>query len=80
MQNQIHGHFEQMLEYLDNAILEHMQIDLNILIDGILFGKQGLIHPRMITPQHLIDNSKLIKERMPHDEFPVSIDEQEADQ
>jgi len=79
VQNQIYGYFGQIIEHFDNATLEH-EIDLNILIDGILFGKQGLIHPRIISPQYLIKNSKLIKEQIPYAEFLVSSDEQEMDQ
>jgi len=69
--NEIYGHFEQMIQSIDKTILEH-EIDLNILIDGILFGKQGLIHPRIISPSYLIKNSKFIKKQVPHAEFPVA--------
>lgn len=78
VQNKIHYYFELVIEHINRAILEH-EIDLNILIDGILFGKQGLIHPRMITPHSLVENSKLIKEQVPHAEFPISITEEEID-
>lgn len=78
VQNKIHYYFELVIEHINRAILEH-EIDLNILIDGILFGKQGLIHPRMIPPHSLVENSKLIKEQVPHAEFPVSITEEEID-
>lgn len=71
--------YEQFEIVITKAILEH-EIDLNILIDGILFGKQGLIHPRIITPQYLIENSKTIKEQIPYAEFPVAINEEGMDQ
>jgi len=77
--NEVYGYFEQIIQSIDRAILEH-EIDLNILIDGILFGKQGLIHPRIISPAHLIKNSKIIKEQIPHAEFPVAINEGKVDQ
>jgi len=48
------------------------------LIDGILFGKQGLIYPRIISFAYLIKNSKFIK--VPHAEFPVAINEGKIDQ
>jgi len=41
--NEVYGYFKQIIQSIGRAILEH-EIDLNILIDGILFGKQGLIH------------------------------------
>jgi len=53
---------------------------LSKIIDGILFGKQGLIHPRIIFPAYLIKNSRFIKEQIPHAEFPVSINEGKVDQ
>ncbi|KYN02553.1 hypothetical protein ALC62_06628 [Cyphomyrmex costatus] len=65
--------FFQVIEKLEDALLEH-EIDLNILIDGILFGKQGLIHPRIITPIQILNNSRIIKEHIPHAEFPVTLD------
>jgi len=77
--NEVYGHFEQIIQSIDRAILEH-EIDLNILIDGILFGKQGLIHPKIISPAFLIKNSKLTKEQVPHAEFPVAISEGKIDQ
>lgn len=33
----------------------------------------------MISPQHLIQNLKLIREQIPYAEFPISIDEREID-
>ncbi|XP_024889722.1 uncharacterized protein LOC112466070 [Temnothorax curvispinosus] len=69
MLNQRHRYFWEVMTKLDTEILQH-EIDLNILIDGILFGKQGFIHPRLISPQQLIENCKLIKEQNPHAEFP----------
>jgi len=77
--NDVYGYFEDIIQSIDRAILEH-EIDLNILIDGILFGKQGLIHPRIISPASLIKNSKFIKEQVPHAEFPVAINEGRIDQ
>lgn len=79
IQKDIHGYFSNVVEEIDRAILEH-EIDLNILIDGILFGKQGIIHPRIISPQYLVENSRRIKERIPHAEFPVPINEEDTDQ
>jgi len=70
---------EQIIQSVDRAILEH-EIDLNILIDGILFRKQGLIHPRIISPTYLIKNSKFIKEQVLHAEFPIAINEGKIDQ
>jgi len=70
--NDVYGYFEEIIQSIDRAILEH-EIDLNILIDGILFGKQGLIHPRIISPASLVKNSKFIKDQVPHAEFPVAI-------
>jgi len=79
IKNDIHGYFSSVVEEIDRAILEH-EIDLNILIDGILFGKQGIVHPRMISPQYLVENSRRIKERIPNAEFPVPINEEDTDQ
>lgn len=76
VRNKIQWEFEHIIESIDMAILEH-EIDLNIIIDAILFGKQGLIHPRMISPRDLMKNSMTIKEQIPHAEFPVLINEQE---
>lgn len=78
IRSRILGRFEQVTDELDRAVLEH-EMDLNILTDGILFGKQGIIHPRIISPSHLVENSKKIKEQIPHAEFPVSIREEEMD-
>jgi len=50
------------------------------LIDGILFGKQGLIHPRIISPASLIKNSKFIKKQVSHAKFPIAINEGKIDQ
>lgn len=78
VQNQVYTYFNEIFETLERAMLEH-ELDLNILIDGILFGKQGIIHPRLISPQHLVKNAKLIKERVPNAEFPVQITEEGID-
>ncbi|KYM93680.1 hypothetical protein ALC62_15717 [Cyphomyrmex costatus] len=64
--------FFQVIEKLEDALLEH-EIDLNILIDGILFRKQGLIHPRIVTPIQILNNSRIIKEQIPHAEFPITL-------
>lgn len=71
-------HFEQVMESLNAAMLEH-EIYLNVLIDKILFGKQGLMYPR-ISPRHITENSKLIKEQIPYAEFPIPINERGMDQ
>jgi len=70
--NEIYGYFEQIVQSIDRAILEH-KIVLNILFDGILFEKQGLIHPRGVS--YLIKNSKFIKEQISRVEFPIVINE-----
>ncbi|KAL6258305.1 hypothetical protein P5V15_010252 [Pogonomyrmex californicus] len=78
IRNKINDDIERVIEDINIAILEH-EIDLNILIDGILFGKQGLIHPRIISPQYLIKNSKHIQEQIPYAEFPVAINKEGID-
>lgn len=70
--------FEEIIESIDYALVEH-EIDLNILIDGILFGKQGSIHPRIISPRLLIQNFKLIREQVPYAEFPIAINDREIE-
>lgn len=71
-------YFESIIENIKRTIVEH-EIDLNVLIDAILFGKQGMIHPRLITPSKLIETARRIKDRIPNAEFPVPINEEEAD-
>lgn len=71
-------YFESIIENIERTIVEH-EIDLNVLIDAILFGKQGMIHPRLISPSKLIETARQIKDRIPHAEFPVTINEEEAD-
>ena len=78
IQNNIRWYFEDIIESIEHALVEH-EIDLNILIDGILFGKQGLIHPRMISPSNLIQNFKLIREQIPNADFPIPINEKAID-
>lgn len=71
-------YFESIIENIKRTIVEH-EIDLNVLIDAILFGKQGMIHPRLISPLRLIEAARQIKDRMPNVEFPITINEEEAD-
>ncbi|KAL6253639.1 hypothetical protein P5V15_010258 [Pogonomyrmex californicus] len=77
IRNKINDDIERVIEDINIAILEH-EIDLNILIDGILF-EQGLIHPRIISPQYLIKNSKHIQEQIPYAEFPVALNKEGID-
>jgi len=64
--NEIRNRITLIIEHFDKAILEYKQ-NLNILIDGILFEKQGLIHPRIILPSFLIKSSSFMNK------FPVAI-------
>ncbi|KYN28365.1 hypothetical protein ALC57_02218 [Trachymyrmex cornetzi] len=76
--NEIQNYIIIILEHLDKAILEH-ELDLNILIDGILFGKQGLIHPRIVPPSLIIQSSRLLHEQNPDAEFPITMHPTEID-
>lgn len=71
-------YLESIIENIERAIIEH-EIDLNVLIDAILFGKLGKIHPRLITPTKIIETARQIKDRIPHAEFPVTINNEEVE-
>lgn len=60
------------LNKLDKMLNEY-ELDLNSIIDAILFAKQGIIHPRLLSPKQLINSLQHIQTLEPLLQFPIPL-------
>ena len=50
------------------------RLDTTIMVDAILFAKQGQLHPRFLSPRRIIESAQAIKGKRPNSELPVPLE------
>jgi hypothetical protein len=63
-----------------NKMLNEYELDLNNLIDAILFAKQGIVHPKILTPAQITTSLQHIQSLEPSLQFPTPLKNKYAEE